>query len=321
MARHRKLLKYLWPSARTDCERVVRWMAANRRPRKALNAIYNQFSYRQKSAFHARFAKLFRRHGTCSDPGRWTVVFHGREVSVPLARDSMWLDWDSALSVLGHEPEIKTTYEALIKEFGFPRCVFDVGANYGLHSLLFLVHGVKVISFEPNSVCHEYYERLEELNRVQYSVEATAMGASEGTAELWYPEMDAWLGTTDPERKRDLSSERSLRRVEVPCGTLDGYVRRHKTVPDLIKLDTEGNELQILLGARTTLENERPILVFECWRNDKRDQLWRFLDSTGYMTVRLPLLSLETAAAVGLADFSRSFESNFAALPREKLGQ
>lgn len=321
MTRHRRLLKYLWPSARTDCERVVRWMAENRGPRKALNTIYNRFSYRQKGAFHARFAKLFRRHESCPDPGRWTVLFHGREVSVPLARDTMWLDWDNALSVLGHEPEIKTTYQALTKDFGFPRCVFDVGANYGLHSLLFLVHGVKVISFEPNSVCHEYYGRLEELNCVQYFAEAMAMGASEGTAVLWYPEMDVWLGTTDPERIRDLSSKQSLRRVEVPCETIDGYVRKHKTVPDLIKLDTEGSELQILLGARTTLENERPKLIFECWRNKKRTQLWRFLDLVGYVTVRLPLLSLDSAAPVGVEEFSHSLESNFAALPREELDQ
>ena len=60
MLRHRRLLKYLWSSARTDCDRVVRWMAENRGPRKTLNAIYNRFSYRQKSAFHARLAKLFR---------------------------------------------------------------------------------------------------------------------------------------------------------------------------------------------------------------------------------------------------------------------
>lgn len=321
MGRYRKVLKFVWPSVRADSECIVRWMAGKRLPRKYLNRIYNRFSYRQKSAFHARFAKLFRCHNTPAEPGRWTVVFHGREVSVPLRRETMWLDWDGALSVLGHEPEIKSTYEALMKEFGNPRCVFDVGANYGLHSLLFLVHGVEVVSFEPNSRCHEYVERLEVLNGVQYTVESMALGSSEGSVELWYPEMDTWLGTTDPERARNISSEYKLRRMEVPCITLDGYVRWEKRVPDLIKLDTEGNELQILLGARDTMEAARPILIFECWRNNKRDQLWHLLDGMGYVTVRLPLLSLDRAKTVGPLAFSNSAESNFAALPREKLGQ
>ena len=321
MAKHMSPLKFVWPSVRADSEYIVRWMARKQVPRKFLNIIYNRLSYRQKSAFHTRFAKLFRCHDTRADPGRWTVVFHGREVSVPVDRETMWLDWDSALSVLGHEPEIKATYGILMKEIGCPRCVFDVGASYGLHSLLFLAHGVQVISFEPNSTCHEYFERLEVLNNLRFTVEPMALGSSQGTVALWYPERETWLGTTDPERAQDISSEYQLRQLEVPCMTLDGYVRQKKRVPDLIKLDTEGNELQILLGARHTMEKARPILIFECWRDSKREQMWNLLNSMGYVTVRLPLLSLDRAAPVGMLPFSNSEESNFAALPREKLGQ
>lgn len=321
MARQRRLLKFVWPNVRSDSECIVRWMAERRLPRRVLNAIYNRFSLRQKSAFHARFAKVFRCHEAPVFPGKWTVVFNDHKVCLPLGRETMWLDWDSALSVLGHEPEIKATYEALIKGFGLPRCVFDVGANYGLHSLLFLVHDVPVVSFEPNPACHEYIGRLEEMNHVRYSVESMALGSSEGAVELHYPQTDTWLGTIRPERIRDIASEHRLQRIEVPCTTLDDYVRRHKRVPDLIKLDTEGSELQILLGAKNTMEIGRPIVIFECWQSDERDQLWRLLDSMGYVPVRLPLASLDGAATVGLRDFSRSVQSNFAAFPREKLGQ
>lgn len=319
-AHQRNLLRFVWPSARSDSERIVRWLGGRRWPRTCLNWIYSQFSYRQKGEFHARFAKLFRSHDARVENGNWTVVFHGRKISVPLRQQTIWLDWDSALSLLGHEVEIKATYEALLDASAHPCCVFDVGANYGLHSLLFLSHGIQVVSFEPNPVCREYFERLEELNDVQFTVESMALSSTEGVVELCYPETDTWLGTTDPERARKISSKYQLRRTEVPCMTLDGYVQRSGKIPDLIKLDTEGNELQILLGAKRTLETARPMLVFECWRNNKRDQLWDMLDGMGYEVVGLPLISLDEAIPIDLPGFSNSEASNFAGLPRERLG-
>jgi FkbM family methyltransferase len=315
----RQLLKYVWPSARSNIESIIRWMAARKLPRKTLNIIYNQFSRRQKSTFYAKFAKLFRNCECSVTPGCWSVVFHGREIHVPLREKTMWLDWDCALSVLGHESEIKATYEALISGVDCPRCVFDVGANYGLHSLLFLAHGVEVISFEPNRVCHEHLKRLEDFNQVKFSLESMALGSSERTVELWYPEMDTWLGTIDPQRVREISAGHGSRRVHVPCGTLDGYVRQSNRTPDLIKLDAEGSELDILVGSRETLGVGRPILIFECWRSEGRAHVWRFFDSLDYVTVKLPLLSPASALTLDNRAFSQSMDSNFAALPREKF--
>jgi FkbM family methyltransferase len=233
----------------------------------------------------------------------------------------MWLDWDNALSILGHEPEIKETYEALVRRSYAPRCVFDIGANYGLHSLLLLAHGVQVISFEPNPACHRFLARLENLNKLKFSVECTAVGSIDGTAELCFPDTKTWLGSIDPNRIRALAREHELRRVEVPCISLDSYVRNSGLVPDVIKLDTEGNELQILEGASKTLESKKPMLIFECWRNSDREGLWRFLDRAGFATVRLPFLSPEDAVPMELSAFLQSNESNFSAVPRDKLSQ
>ena len=108
MSTQRALLKAIWPSARRDSERIVRRAVEARAPRTALNLLYDRLSIHRKARAHARFAKLFRDREPSADAGIWTVRFHGRKIRVPLRRQSMWLDWDSALSVLGHEPEIKT---------------------------------------------------------------------------------------------------------------------------------------------------------------------------------------------------------------------
>ena len=316
----RRLLSFIWPSWRSDVESAVRWLLKTKNRRKILNGLYNRCSQGQKSWVYARFAKIFRAAESSIEPGRWTVEFCGRDVNVPLRQGSMWLDWDCALSVLGHESAIKSTYETLIRERGFPKCVFDVGANYGLHSLLYLVHDVDVVSFEPNCACHEYLKQLEALNQVQYSLEAVALGSGDLAAELWYPDADTWLGTIQPSRVRELSVEHRLERVTVPCTTLDRFVSVSNRVPDLIKLDTEGSELAILTGARQTLKSARPMVIFECWKNETRDALWRLFEGSGYAIATLPLRSLAGATLIDATTFSQCSDSNFAALPGELLG-
>lgn len=315
----RALIKALWPSARSDSERVVRWAAERRLPRSALNIIYNRLSYRQMGRVHARFAKLFRDGESRVEPGTWNVRFRGRKMRIPLGKDTMWLDWDSALSVLGHEPEIKTTYASYVEHFGCPRCVFDVGANYGLHSLLFLVHDVDVVSFEPNPACHGYLERLGEVNGVSFRIESSALGSGEGTLTLSYPERDTWLGTVRPERAREMAPGHALRRLDVPCESLDAYVRRSGKVPDLVKLDTEGNEHQVLLGAADTLRNDRPSLIFECWPSRERSRIWQLLADLGYDIVRLPLQAPSRVVVIGVSEFADDPGTNFAGLARELL--
>lgn len=316
----RQLANLIWPSWRSDIESSVRWLLKTRNRRKILNGLYNHCSHRQKSWLYAKFAKIFRAAEYFVQPGKWTVEFCGRDVSVPLRQDSMWLDWDCALSVLGHESTIKSTYQTLIRERGLPKCVFDVGANYGLHSLLYIVHGVDVVSFEPNPACQEYLKQLEALNQVHYSLEAVALGSGDFNADLWYPDSDTWLGSIEPRRVRELSAKHRLERVAVPCTTIDRFVSVSNRVPELIKLDTEGSELAILAGASRTLKTARPMVIFECWQNNSREALWRVLEDMGYAIATLPLRSLAGAMIIDPATFSQCSDSNFAALPRELLG-
>ena len=315
----RKLLKRLRPSAGGEAERIVAWAISRKYPRRALNALYNVLSRQQKSSIYRRFAKIFRRRAAPPISDHWYVYFHGRRITIPLQEESLWLDWDTALSALGHEPEIKSTYEALLGRFGIVRRVFDVGANYGVHSLLFLVHDVDVISFEPNPDCHWYYPRLERHNRVKFRLEPTALGASECRLDLCYPEKESWLGTTDPEHTRTLSSKAELRRVQVSCITLDSYVKQSNLIPDLVKLDVEGSEFQILLGARNTLQSFRPLVVFECWTDSARDQIWHLLAASSYVVAGLPMLSRTGLRPLEEGTFRRCPDTNFAALPKELL--
>jgi FkbM family methyltransferase len=285
----RRLARLIRPSPRADLEAAVRWLVARRATRACLNLAYNRLSLAGQQAFYGRFAKIFRERVEPIAPGQWRVNAGGRWVSLPLGGPDAWLEWDLAVSMLGHEIDVKRSYLDLIR-FRRPRLFFDIGANYGLHSILFLAHGVPTVSFEPNPRCHEYFRGLARRNALPCDLQPVALGAEEGWAEISFPERETWLGSTNPAVQDQLrAGSDHLTRIRVPRTTLDAFVQRDGRPPDLLKIDTEGNEAEILQGARHTLRTARPWVIFESWRDTSRDTLCRLFEEAGYRVCALPL--------------------------------
>src|SRR3954453_3735677 len=121
---------------------IVRSIARRNRSRRILNHYYGLLGDPAKSRFHARYAKIFRdQDGGRLAPGDWIVHFSDKVIRLPLRSSSLWLDWDSAISIVGHDIEIKQTYAELVKSDERPALFLDVGANYGTHSILLLSAG------------------------------------------------------------------------------------------------------------------------------------------------------------------------------------
>jgi FkbM family methyltransferase len=142
--------------------------------------------------------------------------------------------------------------------------VFDVGANVGFLTLIAarLVGGNgRVIAFEPvprNAAC---IARNLSLNRfANVTVRTEALGATDGSAPFLLSTEPTWgrlasLGSIPC----DAAGETS-----VTVRRLDGLLAREEVPPpDLIKIDVEGAELDVLVGAATALRLVRPILMIE----------------------------------------------------------
>ena len=307
------------PSPRAKLEILVRWLVSRRPTRACLNLTYNRLSLAQKGVFYSLFAKIFRDHPQHIAEGKWWVNVGGRWAALPLGGYDTWLECDLAVSMLGHEIAVKSTYLNLIR-FRRPRFFVDIGANYGLHSVFFLLHGVPTVSFEPNPMCHEYLRKLAQWNKVPCDIQQVALGGAEGWVDISFPERDTWLGSTNSVVADQLiASYGQVTRIRVPQMTLDAFTRRDGRRPDLIKIDTEGDEAAILEGARNTLETCRPWVIFESWRDTGRTSLLAFFEALEYRICALPLQLPRRPVVLDRTRLREWPETNLIALPIEDL--
>jgi hypothetical protein len=76
------------------------------------------------------------------------------------------------------------------------------------------------------------------------------------------------------------------KKEEVDTITLDDYCRKHRIHPDFLKVDVEGNELSVFMGAKEILTQYKPRILFECEARFVGEQkvleTFLFLQSFGY---------------------------------------
>ncbi|MBN1261572.1 MAG: FkbM family methyltransferase [Anaerolineae bacterium] len=283
--------------------------------RKWLNVMYLRLTSAQRDHAHKEFSKIFKFNAVQGRDGIWEARFGDKIFRIPLSRASFWLDWDTALSVAGQDIEVRETYWAFINAPERPDLFIDIGANYGTHSLLFLAYQIETLSFEPNSVCHGYFERLCRANEVTPHIEPVALGAKQGHVTLSYPSGDTWLGSTNARVSERLTHLSQLITKDVEQRMLDDYISRmdHRRV--LIKIDTEGHELAVLQGAGRTLQEIRPYIIFECWNNAPRNALFRFLAAKNYRVYELPWSPSNQDPSLNVSQFLASSAVNFIAAP------
>jgi FkbM family methyltransferase len=294
---------------------IVRIAAAHRFSRKRLNGLYERLTFAQKRWFHRNFAKIFRDVAYQGESGIWEVEFIGKRIALPLRKERFWLDWDSAVSMLGNDIEVKETYGSLILSDCPPDLFIDIGANFGTHSLLFLVHGINTISFEPNSACHTYLKDVCNIHGLVPHIEAVALGDCEAEVDFFYPERDTWFGTTDISTRKRLEEHHTLVTYKVRQKTLDEYLMNSEACRILIKVDAEGSEYRVLQGGLKTLRNKQPFIIFESVDRKTRQELFDFLEAENYTITQLPWDVRRSLSSLSLTTFLGNRATNFMAIP------
>jgi FkbM family methyltransferase len=155
--------------------------------------------------------------------------------------------------------------------------VVEAGANIGVHTvgLAKLVgEGGAVLAFEPQRLAFQTLCANLALNQcTNVLAYQLAVGANHG--ELLVPSLDPRM----PQNFGGLSLAHATQGETVPVRTLDEY-----TLPScrLIKVDVEGMERDVLLGAQRMIARHRPYLYLENDRKDLGQALLELIFSLGY---------------------------------------
>jgi FkbM family methyltransferase len=136
---------------------------------------------------------------------------------------------------------------------------FDVGANIGNRTGIFLALGAKVIAVEPQKECAKLL-KIRFGNKI--SLEKCALGKSEGKGAIYISETSEisslskdWISAVSKHRFKDKQWNQT---EEVEISTLDKLISLHG-VPKFCKIDVEGFEEEVLGG----LSQPIPVISFE----------------------------------------------------------
>lgn len=176
--------------------------------------------------------------------------------------------------------------------------IIDVGAHSGQFTKLFskIVPDGRVYSFEPGSYASSILSKVIALLRLRNVTQIKkGLGGHDRKDTLIMPvKKSGSLGFglshlgTGKEKNRNTLSE------TIEITTLDAYVESEDIEKiNFIKADIEGWEMQLLLGAKSSIEKWHPILTLEVnslfldRAGNTPEDLWKYLIVNGYEIFRL----------------------------------
>ena len=197
------------------------------------------------------------------------------------------------------------------KFFSFPETavIFDIGANVGSMSLRFaqLACQGHVFAFEPTSYAFDKLKRNLALNpELARRITPVQVFVSDQTSSK--PRINAyssWKVDGSNADKHPLHGGVIKSAESIPAITLDEFCLKNQVENvEFIKIDTDGHEFQVLRGARQTLGQHRPYVIFEIGLYLLRehgitfDQYYDFLSFFGYR-----LYTTKTGREITLKNF------------------
>jgi len=164
-----------------------------------------------------------------------------------------------------------------------PTIVLDIGANIGVTAVGFskLFEKATIYAYEPVPSTFAILSALvfENKNKLSKIVpKQLAIGKQIGEIFM----------TTDLNTGNHVVNQKGKNTTRVQVTTIDEQVAKIGKAPQLIKIDVEGLEWSVLLGAQKTLRAHKPMLVLELYEpwlkrfGTNANQIIAFLQSVGY---------------------------------------
>lgn len=170
--------------------------------------------------------------------------------------------------------------------------LFDIGANNGLFSVLFcrLAARNRAVAFEPSNLFADRVRRMAALNGIERQLECVpqAVGDCVGSSQMLIDDRGGFVQTA-----AFAGTEQHQWRAITLCATTVDQQTERVGLPSVIKIDVEGFEWEVLVGASATLKSARPIVCLELHLNYLESRgldpraLLEMLTSQNYVLFRL----------------------------------
>ena len=186
---------------------------------------------------------------------------------------------------------------ALRPHLGPGAVLWDIGANFGLHSLTakLLSPETTVVSFEPAPAIHARLAHHARLNQLDLLLSPLALSDSSGSATLHLaPRGNSGMTTLSP-----WSGTAYTGTLLVATARGDNLIAHGALpAPTVVKIDVEGHELPALTGLTTTLASTpcRAVIFEDSF--DENSPVKQLLRTTGFAVSPLPRHE-DTAHALG----------------------
>ena len=178
----------------------------------------------------------------------------------------------------------------------------DIGANIGLYSFHLLNLSGSVIAFEPLPPMANVLRKAYRRSGARYRLEQFALSDREADVQIRMPRHNFGYSTMEPanvlEGKVDTSD---IVTFDIHTRCLDTYKMDNIA---FIKIDVEGHEESVLLGAKETLVRCRPSVLVEvedCHKPGAVASIHEFMTGLGYGAYFLKDHSLRPFAEFNLA--------------------
>jgi len=211
-----------------------------------------------------------------------------RVLKLPIQRSLRRVGYELAPISVGHSKLV----HGLIARHAIDLLV-DVGANQGQFAQEFRAHGFtgSICSFEPMEAAFELLYRAA-ASDTRWKVTRTALGDQPGEARMGVAanSVSSSLLTITAAHVEAESASRTTGHETVTVTTLDDQLRDVTAAALWLKLDVQGYELQVLLGAAETLARAEVVQCEMSFRELYVGQthyldLLRFLDAAGFIPV------------------------------------
>ena len=191
--------------------------------------------------------------------------------------------------------------EMLIEALQSARCFVDVGTNLGWYTCVAAMQmpGGIVYGFEMDDLNFALLEKNIAINNCP-NVEVYNLALSDSSGVVSYKRDE---NRPNPGFYIDVNTkdENSTGVMSVNSVTLDEFLQGKEAVPDVIKIDVEGAEMNVLMGMRQTLINYMPVLFLEIHPSNlnyfktSTSAILSFLIESGYQVFEIEDLRLQEA--------------------------